>query len=178
MNKLQKVADGILDEAISEYIEFNTQSIESVVQYANGCDISLTNEEAEKVLNTCKEWLKIKGITCEGQNDYYFTVIQPLETDLKTQIDLAMNVKNNLISQLKNRIQKDKANDFANVKDEMDKDELLQEIYDKLKWDAHVLEIAIPGISDNYISSNEINDICNDYADEAIDLIEAAIKSL
>lgn len=80
MTKLLEVAEGILDSAISEYLEENLSSIESVQVYAeNGCNITLSDDEAKTVHRACKAWVVgSESGELNGTNDYYYTVKQPL----------------------------------------------------------------------------------------------------
>ena len=80
MTSLLKVAEGILDSAASEYLEDNLSSIDSVQAYAeNGCEISLSDDEAKKVLNACKAWVDgTESGKLNGSNDYYYTVKKTL----------------------------------------------------------------------------------------------------
>lgn len=86
MNNLLKVAEGILDKAAEEYIIENLLSTESVRAYAeNGCDITLLNEDAEKVFTACCQWTSgVESGELNGSNDYYSTVKKPLLGDNAT----------------------------------------------------------------------------------------------
>ena len=70
------VAEGILDEASKEYREENLASAAAVAQYAlGGCDIVLTEEECEKVLSACREYL---ASDASSSNDYHRIIIDQL----------------------------------------------------------------------------------------------------
>lgn len=58
-----KIAEAILDSAIEEYREFNLASADAVSDYAeNGTGILISDEEAEAILNACKEYLAIVDV--------------------------------------------------------------------------------------------------------------------
>jgi hypothetical protein len=66
------VAAGLLDSAVAEYRETNLENWESVEAYAaNGCNIELTQEECEKVLAVCREYLATDSVS---SHDYYTIV--------------------------------------------------------------------------------------------------------
>jgi len=72
MSKKLKVAEGILDA--SEYLEINLASLVSVQAYAeNGMNIYLSDDEAKKVLDVCKEHEVCKS---NLSNDYYVILSQ------------------------------------------------------------------------------------------------------
>lgn len=82
MTQLLDVAEGILDSAASEYLEYNLASVENVQAYAeNGCGIYLSDSEAQKVLYICKAWIKSD---LNDDNDYYYAVKKPLLGDEAT----------------------------------------------------------------------------------------------
>ena len=57
-----KIADAILDSAQEEYLEINLADADAVAAYAlNGMGIAIGDEEAEAILNACKEYLRITG---------------------------------------------------------------------------------------------------------------------
>jgi len=56
MNNLVKAFEGISDSAASEYYTINAASVESVITYAqNGLDISLSDEDAQRVFAALKQ---------------------------------------------------------------------------------------------------------------------------
>lgn len=55
-----KIADAILDSAQEEYREINLADADAVAAYAlNGMGIAIGDEEAEAILNACKEYIRI-----------------------------------------------------------------------------------------------------------------------
>jgi hypothetical protein len=86
MTSLLKVAEGILDSAASEYLDDNLSSIDSVQAYAeNGCEISLSDDEATEVLNACRAWVEgTESGKLNGTNDYYYTVKKSLSGEEAT----------------------------------------------------------------------------------------------
>ena len=54
IGKLKIVADGILDSSAAEYLEINTSSIDPIHIYAEACNVSLSDSEADMVLQYCR----------------------------------------------------------------------------------------------------------------------------
>ena len=54
VGKLKIVADGILDSSAAEYLEINTSSIDPIHGYAEACNVTLTDAEADHVLQYCR----------------------------------------------------------------------------------------------------------------------------
>ena len=70
---------------IEEYRDINLADVVEVANYAASIDIYLTVEEAEKVLNACNDWVNgVESGALNGENDYYYTVKQPLLGDEAT----------------------------------------------------------------------------------------------
>ena len=70
------VAEGILDEPAKEYREENLASAAAVARYAFGaCDIVLTEEECDKVLAACREYL---ASDASSSNDYHRIIVNQL----------------------------------------------------------------------------------------------------
>lgn len=81
-NKLLNAAEGILDSAVEEYLESNLENIENVKCYADACNISLTDEEAEKILNVCRNWVEFKKENEVSDSiEYYTRIIERLEDE-------------------------------------------------------------------------------------------------
>jgi len=79
LNKLQQVAEGILDTSAAEYFEQNTKDYYAVQDYAeNGLDITLTDDEAEKVREVLVAYDSNEELHGSG-NNYYHHVIKALE---------------------------------------------------------------------------------------------------
>ncbi len=76
---LVAVAESILDA--KEFLAENTKSIANVITYAeNGMGITLTNEEAKNVLLAILTWQwGTEHDELNGTDDYYKTVVEPLE---------------------------------------------------------------------------------------------------
>jgi len=48
------VAEGIMDTAAEEYRAENLASINTVMDYAEGIEVNISEEEAEEILDVCK----------------------------------------------------------------------------------------------------------------------------
>ena len=88
MNNLTIVAEDILDGAISEYFASNVETLESVQAYAeNACEITLSDDEAEKVREACMAWVNgVASGRLNGTDDYHKTVIEPLTRNDRAEI--------------------------------------------------------------------------------------------
>ena len=80
VNNLTIVAEDILDGAISQHFASNVETLESVQAYAeNVCEITLSDDEAEKVRKVCMAWVNgVASGRLNGTDDHYKTVIEPL----------------------------------------------------------------------------------------------------
>jgi len=80
MSKLYRVFDGITDTAAAEYFQFNTESADRVMEYAeNGMSVELSENEALLLLSYLRKYgERIKSGEMISSHDLYHDFEKPL----------------------------------------------------------------------------------------------------
>ena len=73
------VAEGIMDSAEAEYRSENLASSDAVMDYADGIEVNISEEEAEEILDVCKAMqARLEAGEIPTTDDWYHDFKKPL----------------------------------------------------------------------------------------------------
>jgi len=88
------VAEGIMDSAEAEYRAENLASSDAVMDYADGIEVNISEEEAEEILDVCKAMqARLDAGEIPTTDDWYHDFDKPLSQTRGEKIAEAMHEK-------------------------------------------------------------------------------------